>query len=313
MEQRLRVVAVVNPAAGGDGDRVVAALEAVGAADVEVVRTTAPGDATDIAHKLASGDRPPDVVVSVGGDGTACQVATGLFHAGEAGLPAPPLLIAPGGTGNSAYRGLWDDQPWEQVAATALTGGAATRRLDLARIAHNGDLVLLGSGSGLFAATLLAIRGRAERGRELLMAAAVAAMDGYAPYPGRVTVDGEVVHEGGVVETIIGGFRHRGGLLDLVPGSVLDDGKLDITVVTAEVDMRVFSQAAVGGDVHAVPGVRAARGDRIRVERLDGQPLLFEHDGEVMPEDAPACDVEVVPAALAVLASPRSLPWFGRG
>lgn len=314
MTQRLRVAVVVNPAAGGDGDRIVAGLEAVGAAEVRTVRTTAPGDARDIAYKLAAGAAPPGLIVSVGGDGTVCEVATGLFRAAESGAVAvPPLLVAPGGTGNSVYRGLWNDAPWETVAALALRGGSATRRIDLARIEQNDHIVVLGSGSGLFAATLLAARDRPEKGRDLLMAAAVAAMESHEPYQGRVTVDGEVLYEGGIVETIVGGFRYRGGLLNLVPQSLVDDGRLDITVVTSAADMQAFAQAAVQGDVYSVPGITWGRGERITVEETGGQPVLYEHDGEVMPRTTPSYDIHVVPAALTVLTAADAPPWFKEG
>ncbi|WNV85258.1 diacylglycerol kinase family protein [Umezawaea sp. Da 62-37] len=311
MEPRLRVAAVVNPAAGGDADRAVAAMEAVGTASVEVIRTTAAGDAADIAYKLAGGGSPPDIITAVGGDGTVCEVATGLHRARESGVAAvPPLLIAPAGTGNSTYRGLWNDEPWDAVADRALRGGAVTRKIDLARIEQNDHVVVLGSGSGLFAASLVAIRNRPEKGRELLMAAALAAMEAYVPYQGRVSIDGEAVYEGGIVETIVGGFRYRGGLLNLVPRSILDDHLLDITLVTAAVDMGAFAKAAVSGDVYDVPGIRTGRGSRISIERLDGQPMLFEHDGEVMPEVMPSYDIHVVPAALTVLTTGEPLPWF---
>ncbi|WP_406398636.1 diacylglycerol kinase family protein [Streptomyces sp. NBC_00879] len=314
MTQSLRVAAVVNPAAGSDGDRLVATLEAVGTAEVRTVRTTAPGDAADIAYKLAADAAPPDLIVGVGGDGTIFEVATGLYRAGDSGAaPVPPLLVAPGGTGNSVYRGLWNDEPWETVAERALRGNATARTIDLARVEQNDQIVVLGSGSGLFAATLLAARNRPEKGRELLMAAALAAMETHEPYPGRISIDGKVLHEGGIVETIVGGFRYRGGLLNLVPESIVDDRLLDITVVTSAVDMNAFAQAAIQGNVYEVPGIRWGRGERITVERVDGQPVLFEHDGEVMPQTTPSYDIHVVPAALTVLTSADAPPWFKEG
>jgi diacylglycerol kinase (ATP) len=313
MGDRLRVAAVVNPAAGGDADRAVGALAAVGTAEVRAIPTTAAGDAVDIAYKLAADEQPPDIIVSVGGDGTVGDVATGLFRAREAGAAVPPLLVAPAGTGNSTYKGLWSDAPWETVAAAALRGHGVVRTLDLARIEHNGHLVVLGSGSGLFAASLVAIRNRTERGRELLMAAALAAMETYVPYPGRVWVDGTLLYEGDVVETIVGGFPYRGGLLRLVPESIVDDGRLDITLVTPRADMGTFAQAAIGGNVYDVAGIRSGRGTRVRVERLDGQPILFEHDGEVMPEVTRSYEIRVVPAGLRALSAAVAPPWFSQG
>lgn len=313
MKDSVRVTAIVNPAAGGDPRAVVAALRAVGTAAVDSVSTAAAGDAADLAYKLAVDDTPPDIVVSVGGDGTVCEVVTGLHRARESGaVSVPPLLVAPAGTGNSTYRGLWNDAPWAAVAELALRGQAVPRTIDLAKMTHNDHVVVLGSGSGLFAASLLAIRDRPEKGRALLMAAALAAMETYVPYPGRVVVDGDEIYAGGIVETIVAGFRYRGGLLQLVPESIVDDGKLDITVVTSAVDMAEFGQAAVGGNVYDVAAILRGRGSRIAVERLDGQPMLFEHDGEMMPEEGPSYEMRVLPAALTVLSSAQALPWFSK-
>ncbi len=311
MNQRLQVTAIVNPAAGGDGEKAVAALAAVGTATLETVETTAAGDAADLAFKLAAGEDQPDIIVGVGGDGTICEVVTGLQRAGEAGAEVPPLLVAPAGTGNSTYRGLWNDAPWETVAMTALGGEAVVRRLDLARVEQNDHIVVLGSGSGLFGESLLARLNRPETGRELLIAASLAAMETYVPYPGRVSVDGEVIYEGGIVETIAGGFPYRGGVLHLVPESIVDDGLLDITVVPASVDLMEFGQAAVGHTLYQLPGVCWGRGERVTVERVDGEPVLYEHDGEVMPRTGPAYDLTVLPAALAVLTPAEAPPWFG--
>lgn len=309
MQQPQRVTAVVNPAAGGDADRVMAALTEVGTATVHSVRTTAAGDAADLAYKLATGEQPPDLLVVVGGDGTVCEVATGLHRAGTAGAAVPPLLVAPGGTGNSTYRGLCDDAPWPTVAEQALRGEAVVRPIDLGRVEPYDHLVVLGSGSGLFAESLAAIKDRPERGRDLLMKAAAEAMARYRPYPGRVTVDGETFYEGGIVETIIGGFRYRGGLLNLVPKSIVDDGWLDVTVVTAAVGMAEFAQAAQGGMVYDVPGILHGRGSHVGIARTDGQPVLWEHDGELMPP-APAYGIAVLPAALRVLTPVEAPPWF---
>lgn len=311
-DKQLRVAAVINPAAGGDGARALAVLQGAGACDLEVLTTTAPGDAANIAYKLAAGGARPDVVVAVGGDGTVAEVAAGLHRAGVSGIgDVPPLLVAPAGTGNSVYRGLWNDADFAEAAGQALAGRAAARVLDLAVIEQTDHVSLLGSGSGLFAATLVAARNRPEKGRDLLMAAALAAMEGYVPYPGRVRVDGTTVYEGGIVETITGGFRYRGGLLRLVPDSVLDDGLLDITIVTAAADMNAFARAALGGHVYEVPGILAGRGTSVSIERTDGQPILYEHDGELMPEDMPSYDLRVLSGALTALTAPGELAWFG--
>lgn len=307
------IAAIVNPVAGGEVDAAVDALRVAATTAPCVMRTTAPGEAADLAHELAAEADPPDVVVAIGGDGTVCEVVTGLQRARESGAVPPPLLVAPAGTGNSTFRGLWNDAPWPEVVHTALTGGAVVRTLDLARVEQNHHVVVLGSGSGLFAETLLARLGRPERGRELLLAASYAAMLNHTPYPGRVEVDGTTVHEGPIVETIVGGFRYRGGVLNLVPRSVVDDRLLDVTVIPGSVELAEFGRAVVDDALYELPGVAWGRGSRVSIERLDGEPLLWEHDGEVMDRAGAVCDLSVLPGALAVLTPAVAPPWFGDG
>jgi diacylglycerol kinase (ATP) len=95
-----------------------------------------------------------------------------------------------------------------------------------------------------------------------------------------------------------------------VPKSVLDDRRLDITVVTARTDMLAFGQAALHGDVYETPGVVWGRGERIVIERLDGQPVLYEHDGELIPQTTPTYELSVLPAALNVLTPAETPPSF---
>jgi diacylglycerol kinase (ATP) len=46
------------------------------------------------------------------------------------------------------------------------------------------------------------------------------------------------------------------------------------------------------------------RGRQVRIERTDGRPLWFEHDGEVLPLGPAEYTVDVVPAAVPVLTAP---------
>jgi diacylglycerol kinase (ATP) len=80
------------------------------------------------------------------------------------------------------------------------------------------------------------------------------------PCPSRVTVDGRVVHSGPMRPVSVG---IRDGLLD-------------------------------------VQGVVHERGRRVTIERTDGQPLRFEHDGEVLPLGPTEYTIDVVPTAVPV-------------
>jgi diacylglycerol kinase (ATP) len=249
--------------------------------DLTVVRTEHRGHAEEIAAKAPT--EAIDVVIVVGGDGTTREAASGLAGAGPAQNGRDVALVnVPGGTGNSFYKEIWSDRPWRLALDTALSGWRPKlRRVDLASVEESRALVLLGVGSGLIAeVTETATRLPDVPGRQRYWQALAQALRRTKPYPGRITVDGQRVHEGDVHLTNIGGGRYRGGRYQLLPRSVIDDGLLDICVVTGDSDVAEVLSLAQEGRHLQYPGVLYARGREIVLERLDGLPVPLEYDGE---------------------------------
>lgn len=303
-----RITIIANPMAGSTSAEFVSMVaDAIGrhVRHVNVLWTGGRGQASEFAQRCALArdlDDACDVIVVIGGDGTLREVAAGLV--GAIGTPVPPLLVLPGGTGNSNYRSLWDDVPWDEAVIAGLTGVGAERRvLDLATILRPPRLVVLGTSAGLFAEATAAATTIPRAGRSRYLTAIASAARSYVPYPGQVIVDGALVHEGPTVLVSIGGSRHRAGVLEVLPCSLRDDGLLDVCVIGAPVSAAQVAELVRGGTHLGHEGVVYARGECITVRRLDGQPLAFESDGEVV--DSPQCDftVEVLPQALPVLSS----------
>lgn len=296
---------VANPAAGGvTTDLVDDVAHRCGehVRDVAVHWTAAAWDATRAVR--SAGEAPsaerPDVIVAVGGDGTVREVVTGLVSAAVTDRPA--LFVVPAGTGNSNYLAQWGDRPWTESLDAALSGdGARLRRFDLARLVERDELVLLGACTGIVAEALQVARGIPLNGRPLYQAAFTQVTRACVPYPGRVTVDGRTIHAGPTVLANVGGGRYRGGTYKLLPHSVPDDGLLDVCVITDAVDPLGIPDLIRAGAHVAEPGVVYARGRRITVERTDGEPLWFEHDGELLTPSGTKFTLDVVPAALPVL------------
>ncbi|WP_030261503.1 diacylglycerol/lipid kinase family protein [Streptomyces violens] len=321
-----RALVVANPAAGGYSAELVDHLAArcrEQLASVTVHRTTGPGDATAAVRRALTegpvGNRP-GLVVAVGGDGTVHETAEGLLGQDGDGSPAA-LLMIPGGSANSGYRMFWDDRPWQDTVSMVLGGRAAVRRIDLALLAETGGHVLLGSCTGLGAQILTAVRtkangtaangtkangtpapgaGRARYARLLAEAAA-----DFRPYPGRVTVDGTVLAEGPTVLAGVGGGRYRAGQYLLLPRSEVDDGLLDVCVVSGRTDPALLPTLARDGRHLDLPGAAYGRGRRIVLERLDGERLVLEHDGELRDRIGTTATFDVLPGALPVWAAPH--------
>ncbi|WP_416971076.1 diacylglycerol/lipid kinase family protein [Streptomyces sp. 4F14] len=255
------------------------------------------------AREAAAGTRTPggpDLVVAIGGDGTAHEVAAGLV---DGTGPAPALLTLPTGTGNSFHREIWADLPWREALELALTA-PHVRAIDLARVAENGASVLLGASTGVVAQSLITARGIADAGRDRYEKAVAASLRTFTPYPGRVLVDGEVVQKGPTVFVDVGGGRHRGGRFKLLPHSVLDDGLLDVCVVGTALPLRELPALSRDGGHVGREGVVYARGRSVVVERTDGHPLVFECDGDVLDPPRERFTLDVRPGALRVAAPP---------
>lgn len=290
-----RVLIVANPAAGSVTPALVWELVRVcrrQAGRVSVRWTTGPGDAYRIAESCVD-----DVLVAVGGDGTVRDVAAGL----AAGWSRAAMLIVPAGTANSCYHTLFGTSPWQDAVTSALRT-PSTRRLDLARIGER--MVFAGASAGFSARAIHEARAfTSHAGPARYHAALVNLIARYRPYPGRVTVDGRVVHSGPTLLANVGGSRYRGGYFELLPRSAQDDGLLDVCVLDGSCSPASMMELTRTGSHLGHPGVVYERGRSVRIERTDDRPLWFEHDGEVLPLDRGEYTVDVVPAAVRVLSA----------
>ncbi len=299
------VAVIVNGVAGcGNCAAIVhATVEAAShvRANLRLHHTSGPGDAQNIARSLV--EEQVDLVIAVGGDGTVREVVSALYQQREIGRsPAPAMLIAPGGTGNSSYRGIWQDRPWERVVSAVMSGEAVdTRWLDVAWVPEVNRLVLLGAGAGLIAEALRAAQAMGLRGRAGYQRALAETIPHFTPFEGRVSVDDEVVATGPLLLVNAGGGRIRAGSFELLPDSMLDDGLLDVCVIAGSGDPVELAGVAAAGQLRSHPAASFGRGTRVTVERLDGSPLVFEHDGDVAPERLTAFELRVIPAAVAML------------
>jgi diacylglycerol kinase (ATP) len=309
---------IFNPAAGAaDPDLcsdVVAVCRAAGSRAI-VFRTSRRGDAvTVVEDAVRDVDRSGvHIVIAVGGDGTVREVAEG-FARGLGRWPAAgngssrdrvALLVVPAGTGNSVYRALWGDAPWPDVLRRVCTGGTRIRSLDLARLVEFDRAVLLGASAGLTARiTELAQELPQLAGRERYWTAAAQALSDLQPFPAEVAVDQVVIHHGPANLVAVGGGRYRAGVFQLLPRSVLDDARLDVCTVgtLASSDVPNFAALIPEGKHVGRPEVSYAQGARVTITRTDGEPMLFEHDGDMLETVAAQITLDVVAGAVPAFA-----------
>ena len=295
--KRLRLV--VNPAARGDTTAAAEALElarAHGGWDIEAVRTEVRGHGVLLAEEAAGAG--VELVVVVGGDGTAREVAAGLANS------PTPMMIIPAGTGNSSYRELFGQVPWRDLLTSALAGGGE-RAVDLNRIQPLGELSLLGFSIGWFAQIVeLAAADTATTGPARYATAAMATAAAPGSFEAQVELDGESLAGGSLGLVAVGGARIRGGVFPVLPESSLEDGKLEVLCIDA-VDSDGFSEVmdavlrrANAGD----PRVHRGRGRSLLIR--SGAVLPAEVDGDLWEKHSGETLVEVVPASLWVVQPP---------
>ncbi|WP_210480796.1 diacylglycerol kinase family protein [Naasia sp. SYSU D00948] len=241
----------------------------------------------------------PDAVVVVGGDG--------MVHAG-AQLVAQtdvPLGIVPAGTGNDVARGLGiplrDPGAAVRILLDALD--RPPRRIDALRAAAGGSppVWVVGAVSAGFDAlvTERANAMRRPRGASRYTVALVRELAALRPVRYRLVVDG-APRSADFALVSVANNGWIGGGMQIVPGARLDDGELDLLLVTPVGRLRFLAlfPKVFRGRHTELPMVRLERARSVRIDA--DVPLPAYGDGErlgVLP-----LDVEVVPRALRILA-----------
>ena len=284
---------IVNPAAAGGrvGREWAAAAERLRAMGISAdeVFTEAPGHATELAREAVKAG--VERVVVVGGDGTVCEAAEGLYGAQDV-----VLGILPMGTGNDAARTLGVPRRLEDAARIALAGHART--VDLIRM---GDRLILNAIGVGFTADInrRAAKLKKVRGIAAYLITAMVSLLLYresevqlrspvGDYSGDMTI--LAVHNG---PTTGGGFP-------LTPAADPGDGLLDVCLVPGVGPLGRVPRllAALRGTLGATPGAVELRTPWLELEF--GRTLPVHLDGNETMIEPPRVRFEVVPAALRV-------------
>ncbi|MDQ7829215.1 MAG: diacylglycerol kinase family lipid kinase [Armatimonadota bacterium] len=295
----MRAFAIVNPAAGGGRARRVwpAARRTLVAAGWQVDEATAEhrGHEADLA--AAARDRY-EVVIAVGGDGTAHWAVNGLLRppAPGAGAPTPALAVIPAGTGAdfAAAMGL----PRHPLDAAARLAGGRVGRVDVGRLNDRYFLTIGTVGFGGEVARQVNAWPRGVPGPLLYVAAILKMLAVYRPVEMTVTLDG-TARRRRLFMVAVGNTSRAAGGMRLCPTARPDDDRFEVVVfgdLTRPQVLGLLPRAFSGRHVlHPLVEVRAAR--TVTVE--SPTPLSLQADGELVGQ-VPAT-FALVPRALAVL------------
>ncbi|MGE0708429.1 MAG: diacylglycerol kinase family protein [Planctomycetota bacterium] len=295
---------LANPTAGqGRGDEALDVVEralGAGGVEVEVHRTSGPGDARERARRAEA--EGVGVLVAVGGDGTLHEALNGLCEGAAApGRPAPALGLVPVGTGNDYAKMLAIPGRDPARAAEVLLAGAA-RRVDLGylRGAEPGPEWFMNNvGLGF-----LGVANAAHEIHRWMPGRLSYSLGGfleylrYRPSQVRVVVDGqELVRSAFGVQLSIG--RYCGGGIQLAPDATLDAGRLDVCVISAQPKLRTLLEWPRIAAGEKLAAVTVLAGRHVRFEGAPG--TVLHADGEVRRAPEGWVEAELLPGALTVL------------
>lgn len=304
-----RATLIYNPYAGFDDWQLHVEATAeywqVHGWEVTLRQTRYPAHATELAATAARAGH--QLVLAAGGDGTIHEVANGLL--GSATILAP----LPAGTTNCLTRDLGLPTPgssnpyWLLDASERLLAGAV-QSMDVGECS-NGRSFLLWAAVGLDSHIVESVEPRSRLLKRFGLAGYVAkATAPFLTYQGRytrVSVDNETV-EGDMLAVIVSNTRlYAGGLFNLSPQSVFDDGKLDIWILCGRFSphMLLHSMFIVTGRHTRHPGIIHLAGRHVIIET--DTPQSFHLDGELNRSTPITCTVE--PSRLRILA-PQGAP-----
>ena len=283
-----KAILITNPKTGRYASRRLLGIEEISARlracdiAVEVIATTGPGHATQIAAAAARNGNT-DVIVS-GGDGTINEALQGLIGS-EARLG-----ILPRGTGNVLAREL--RLPLDSMRAAEVIARGKTKRVHVGSAKDDTNCAkryfLLMGGIGLDASVVRKVDPRLKKrfGRAAFWVSGLSHLADWRPTPFELEVEGKTYS---ATFATIGKAATYGGNLSVTPRARIDEPNFEICLIESHSRMRylhLLSYALGNGVPAGNPGVRFISATRARATgkaavQVDGElighlPMTFE-------------------------------------
>ncbi len=289
----MKVRAILNPRAGVSRDVARRAAERGHPrwSDFELSVTEGPGHATEIARTAAAAG--VELVLSVGGDGTANEVARGLIGSESA------LGIVPAGSGNGLARAL--RIPLSPGPALDALETGVRRRIDVGIL--NGQPFLNVAGIGFDAVVSRAFHDSGRRGgrRGLLgyVRLSLREMLRYRAPRLAIEADGDRLEALPFVMTVANGPQYGSGAV-INPGGLLDDGLLELVILDDGplLGLLLATPRLFLGGLDGLAGYRRLRVKRVVVTATD--EVATHRDGDPGSESE-RVEVSLEPRALTIV------------
>jgi YegS/Rv2252/BmrU family lipid kinase len=299
---------IVNPASasGRTGRHFDAIARAVRSAvgDFECAFTRARGDGVRLAQEaMAAGG---ELLVAVGGDGTASEVIDGIQSVGAAG-GGPTFGFIPRGTGGDLRKTVGISGDVHGAAQALASRNVAV--LDLGRIEFAGKdgarqirhfANVAGLGISGVVSRLVNHGVRWPNGKAAFMLATARALVSWSDQPVRWRVDGGPWQEERLTALSVCNGRYFGGGMKVAPDARMDDGLFDVVAWEGMgiTDLVMKRPMLYDGTHVRLPNTRVLRGRVVEAEPLGGAEVDLDVDGE-NPGTLPA-RFSILPGALRI-------------
>ncbi len=193
--------------------------------DYALYITNKRGHATEIASELTQNG---GTIIALGGDGTFHEVLNGIVD-----LENTTLGFIPSGRGNDFVRTAGCSLNPIKAMDDIING--ETRRIDFIQVGDKRCLNV--AGTGLDIDVLERVAGKTDK--ISYVTSLLYCLRHFEPYHVCVTVDGTTTEYDCIMAGVCNG-RAFGGNILLSPRSEIDDGKLDVVIITMPEDGKIF-------------------------------------------------------------------------
>jgi diacylglycerol kinase (ATP) len=298
---------LLNPIAGrGSGELAYPVLQSrlqeLGL-DFEIQRTQYPGHAIQLAEQASAAGW--DVVVAVGGDGTANETLNGLARARQSGTGAAALGVIPVGRGNDFAYGV--GVPHDLPLACQILAQGQRRKLDVGFV-QGGNYPqgrYFGNGVGIGFDAVVgfeALKLKRLSGFPSYIVAALKTIFLYFKAPTlRIEFEDETLTQASLMVSIMNGRRMGGGFM-MAPDGLTDDGLFDFCIVGQVSKPGIFALIPkfMKGTQGEHPAVRYKRAPRAVITAVKGS-LPAHADGETVCVAGERLEVQILPGLLDVV------------
>ncbi|GIK73460.1 MAG: diacylglycerol kinase [Chloroflexota bacterium] len=309
MSTELQATLIYNPHAGFDdwqqNINATAAFWRARGWDITLRQTDHPRHATALAVEAVRAGH--QLVLAAGGDGTLHEVANGLLGSQTV------LAVLPAGTTNCFARDLGLPAPnganpyWLLEASERLMAGSV-HAVDVGECSNGGSFILW-AAVGVDSRIVEGVEPRSRLLKRFGMAGYIAkATLPFLLHQGekmRVSVDDEVVEEEMLAVVVSNSRLYAGGLFNLSPESVLDDGRFDVWMLCGRYSPQMLAHSLfiMAGRHGARENILKRSGSRVLIETSTAQP--FHLDGEL--NRFTPIEIALEPGFLRILA-PQGAP-----